>query len=70
MALKVETHIIGHENKCARCGGDLRKVMIPITTPKLRRGDRIGVISGLSFLDDSGYVITNPDTDSNQLCKI
>lgn len=69
LQMKVETHIL-KGCACARCGIDLAKPASVgnVSLARIRRGDRIGVISGLQFTPDSAYRITKPDFDSNKLC--
>jgi len=67
--MTVVSHILDHNWLCARCGADMTGLQIPtVDYHKVKRGDRIGVISGLKFAPDSAYLIAQTEFDSNQFC--
>lgn len=66
--MTIETHVLDRDCVCARCSLDLKPIMdfAPEDYTKMKRGDRIGVISGLS-IGPQAYLIKS-DHDSNKLC--
>lgn len=67
--MTVETHVLDHNFLCARCGTDMTGLEVNTADyVKMKRGDRIGIISGLQFTVDSAYLIQKPEFDSNKFC--
>lgn len=66
----VVTHVLDHNCLCARCGADLTGPLAVghVNVSLMKRGDRVGLITGLRFTPDSAYRITIPEFDSNQFC--
>lgn len=65
----VATHILGRDFTCARCSMDFKGLEISTEHyVKMKRGDRLGVISGLRFTTPSAYLITQHEYDSNKVC--
>lgn len=65
--MTVMSHIYNTDRTCARCGTDLSDVLPG--NRRVKKGDRIGVISGLKFSKNSGYLIRKVEFDSNEMCK-
>ena len=67
--MKIESHVLDSNGKCARCGMTLAGLPMQADRPTPQLGDRIGVISGLTSSPDSGYLIQSR-YDSNNMCEM
>lgn len=67
--MTITTHVIDRDFSCAHCGMDLTGLRIATADyEKMKRGDRIGVITGLRHALDSAYLIQRPEFDTNKFC--